>query len=134
MKPNELLYHLKQRRGNKEDMKKEEMDELLNDVHKEEKVIRKERNKTKKRGSVMTTDVTMHWNWTLHTNDRDNITFLSVNINSITHRSQDSNKTEGMRHIFEKNRFNSARLHEVYMDWVQLPPFKTLAQILQRTI
>jgi hypothetical protein len=45
MKPNELLDRLKQRRGNKEEMKKKkEMDRLLKDVHEEEKAIREERD------------------------------------------------------------------------------------------
>ena len=37
MKANELLDHLKQRRGNNEEMKKEEIDNLLKDAHGEEK-------------------------------------------------------------------------------------------------
>ena len=45
---NELLDCLKQRRGNKEETKEEEMDNLPGDAHEEEKVIRKERDKTKK--------------------------------------------------------------------------------------
>ena len=49
MKPNERLDHLKQKRGNKEEMKKEEVDKLLKDVHEEEKAIREDRDKTKKR-------------------------------------------------------------------------------------
>ena len=47
MKANELLDHLKQRRGNKEGVKKKELDDLLKDAHKEETVIRKEKEKTK---------------------------------------------------------------------------------------
>ena len=49
MKANELLYHLKQQIGNNEEMKKEEMGNLLRNVHEEEKLIRKERDKTKER-------------------------------------------------------------------------------------
>ena len=56
MKANELLDHLKQMRGNEEEMKKEEMDKLQKDAHKKEKMIRKERDKTKKRQSGMTTN------------------------------------------------------------------------------
>ena len=62
MLANELLDHLKQRRGNDKEMKKEEMDKLLKDVHKEEKATRKEKDETKKRRSVMTTDVPTHRN------------------------------------------------------------------------
>jgi hypothetical protein len=102
MKPNELLDHLKQRRGNEEEMKKEEMDELLKDAHEEEKAIREERDETKKRRSVMTTDVTTHGNWKPHTKDEDDITFMSVNLNSLAYWSQDCNKAERLKHIFEK--------------------------------
>ena len=38
------------------------MDKLLNNVHKEKKVIREERDATKKMRSVMTTNVPMHRN------------------------------------------------------------------------
>ena len=62
MEPNELLDHLKQRRGNDKEMKKEEMDKLLKDVHKEEKAIKEERDEIKKRHSVMTINMQMHGN------------------------------------------------------------------------
>ena len=60
MKANELLDHLKQQRGNNEETKKKEIDDLLKDAHEEEKKIRKDTVKTKERQSVMTTDVPIH--------------------------------------------------------------------------
>ena len=60
MKANELLDHLKQQRVNNEEVKEEEMDDLLKDAHKEEKEIRKDKVKTKERRSVMATDVPIH--------------------------------------------------------------------------
>ena len=62
MKPNELLDHLKQRIGNEEEMTKEEINKLRKNIHREEKAIREERDETKKRRSVMTTDVPTHGN------------------------------------------------------------------------
>ena len=43
-------------------MKKEEMDKLHKDTHEEEKATREERDETKKRKSVMTTNVPTHGN------------------------------------------------------------------------
>ena len=60
IKANELLDHLKQRRGNSDKMKREEMDELIKDAHEEEKEARKVKAKTKERRSVMDTDVPVH--------------------------------------------------------------------------
>ena len=60
MKATDLLDHLKQQRGNSEEMKKEEIDELLKDGHEEEKEVRKVKAKTKERRSVMNTDVPIH--------------------------------------------------------------------------
>ena len=68
-------------------MKKEEMNNLLKNVHEEEKVIREERDKTKKRQSVMTTNVPTHGNWKPHTKYDDDITLMSVNRNSPSHCS-----------------------------------------------
>ena len=68
-------------------MRKEEMDDLLKDAHDEEKAIRKEKVKTKERRSVMTTDVPIHGSWKTNSKDKKDITFLSVNVNSLTHWS-----------------------------------------------
>ena len=60
MKTTDLLDHLKKRRGNSEEMKKEELDDLLEDTHEKEKAIRKDKDKAKERRSIMTTDVPTH--------------------------------------------------------------------------
>ena len=67
--------------------------------------------------------------WKSNTEDKDDITFLSVNTNSPAHWSRESNKAEHLKHIFEKYRIDSAEFQEVYMNWAQLPTFKSLAQI-----
>ena len=66
-------------------MKKEEMDDLLKDAHEEEKITRKEKDKTKDRRSIMTTNVPIHGSWKATSKDDTNITFLRVNINSLAH-------------------------------------------------
>ena len=134
MKANELLDHSKQQRGNDEEMKKEEMDDLLKDAHEEEKAIRKDKVKTKEIRSIITTDVPIHGSWKANSKDENNITFLSVNVNSLAHWSRESNKVERLTHIFEKYRTDSTGLQEVCMNWAQLFPSMTLAQILQRTV
>ena len=70
-------------------MKKEEMNELLNDVQEKDKVIREERDETKNRQSIVTTNVSTHWNRKLSTKDKDNITFMSVNLHNLAYWSQD---------------------------------------------
>ena len=94
---------MKQRRGNTEETKKEEMDERLREVNKEERAIRKERVETNKRQSVMTTNVPTKRNGTPHTKDKDGITVLSANINSPAHWQQDSNQAELLKFFFRKN-------------------------------
>ena len=89
MKANELLDYLEQQRMNEEEMKKakEETNDLLRDVHEEEKVIRKEKNKTKERQPVMTTDVPIHGSWKEKSKEKNIIAFLSVNVNNLAHWS-----------------------------------------------
>ena len=89
------------------------MDELLKDAHKEEKSIRKDKDKTKRQQLVMTTDVPTHENWKPNTKGKDGITFLSVNISSLTHWSRDSNKTERLKHVSEKYRIDLTRPQKV---------------------
>ena len=116
-----------------EETNKEEMDELLKDMHNKEKVVREERDETKKRQLVTTIDVPTHENWKQHTKEEDNTMFLNTNINRLAHWSRDSNKAERLKHIFEKYKINSAGLQEVCMTWVQLYPSTTLFRTLQRT-
>ena len=113
MKANELLDHLKKQRGNGEEMKKEEMDDLLKDAHKKEKEVRKDKVKTKERQSVMNTDVPIHGSWKSNSKDEDNLTFLSINVNILVHWSQESNKAEHFKRIFEKYSIDTAGLQEV---------------------
>ena len=87
MKPNESLDHVKQRRRNNEAMKKKEMDNRLKNPHEEEKAIRKEKAKTKEIQSVITTDVSIHGSWKVNSKDENDITFLSVNVNSLAYWS-----------------------------------------------
>ena len=87
MKANALLDHLKQRRGNREETKQEEMDDLPKDAHEEEKELRKDKVKTKERRSVMNIDVPIHGSWKANSKDENNLTFLSLNANSLAHWS-----------------------------------------------
>ena len=84
------------------------------DAHEEEKVIRKERDKTKEIQSVMTTDVPIHDSWKANYKDKNNITFLSVNINSLAHCSGESNRAERLKHIVEKYRINGGFTRSVH--------------------
>ena len=119
MKANDLFDHLKQRRGNSEEMKREEMDDLLKDTHEEEKEVRKVKVKvkTKEIRSVMNTDMPIHGNWKANSKDENNLTFLSINVNSLAHWSRESNKAERHKHIFKKYSIDSAGLQEVCMNW-----------------
>ena len=87
MKATDLLDHLKQRRGNSKEMKKEEMDELLKDAHEEEKEVRKVKAKTKERRLVMNTAVPVHGSWKMNSKDENDLTFFSINVNSLAHWS-----------------------------------------------
>ena len=124
MKATALLDHLKQQRGNSDKMKWEEMDELIKDTHEEEKETRKVNAETKERRPVMDSDVPVH----------DDLTFISINVNNLAHWSRGSNKVERLKHIFEKYSIDAAGLQEVCMNWAQLPPSLTLAQIVCRTV
>ena len=87
MKAYDLLDHLKQQRGNSKETKKEEMDNLLKDAHEEENKVRKVKAKTKKRRSVMNTDVPIHGSWKTNSKDENDFTFLSINVTSLAHWS-----------------------------------------------
>ena len=82
----------------------------------------------------MITHVPIHGSWKADFKDKHDITFLSVNVNSLTHWSQESNRAESLKHIFKKYSIDSAGLQEVCMNWAQLPPSMTLAQILRRIV
>ena len=69
----------------------------------------------------MTTDVSIHGSWKVNSKDENDITFLSVNVNSLAHLSQESNKAERLKHSFKNYSIDSAGLQEVYMNWAQLP-------------
>ena len=130
MKANELLDHLKQQRGNSEEMKKEEMDELLKDAHEEEKEVRKVKVKTKIRRSVVNIDVPIHGSWKANSKDENDLTFLSVNVNTLAHWSLESNKAERVKHIFEKVQHRLCRVAGSVHELGTLTPSLTLAQIL----
>ena len=85
MKANDLLDRLKQRRGNSEEMENEEMDDLIKDAHEEENEVRKIKAKIKERRSVMNTDVPVHDSWKTNSKDDIDLTFFSINVNSLTH-------------------------------------------------
>jgi hypothetical protein len=76
----------------------------------------------------MTINIPTQGNWKPHTKDKDDIMFMSVNLNSLFYWSRDCNKAERLKHIFKKYKINSAGLQEVYMNLTHLPPSKTLAQ------
>ena len=78
----------------------------------------------------MNTDVPIHGSWKANSKDKNNLTFLSINMNSLAHWSRESNKAERLKHIFKKYSIDSAGLQEVCMNWAQLPLPLTLAQIL----
>ena len=117
MKANELLDHLKQQRGNNEEMKKEEMDNLLKDTHEDEETTRKEKVKTKERHFAMTTTWPIQGSWKANFKDENDSTFLSLNGDSLANWSRANNKAERLKHIFEKaqNRSNgfARRVHEL---------------------
>ena len=58
------------------------MDDLLKDAHEEEKEVRNAKVKTKERQSVMNTDVPTHGRWAVNSKDENDLTFLSINVNS----------------------------------------------------
>ena len=134
MKATELLDHLKQRRGNSDKMKREEMNKLIKDTHEEEKEDNKVKAKTTERRTVMSSDDLARGSWKTNSKDENDLTFISINVNSLAHWSKESNKAERLKHIFEKYSIDAAGLQEVCMNWGQLPPSLTLAQILCRTV
>ena len=134
MKATELLDHLKQRRRNSDKTKREEMDELIKDTHEEEKEIKKVKAKTTERRTVMNSDDPIHGSWKTNSKDKNDLTFISINVNSLAHWSRESNKAERLKYIFEKYSIDAAGLQEVCMNWAQLPSPMTLAQILRRTV
>ena len=67
------------------------MDKLLKDAHGEEKEARKVKAKTKERRLVMNTDVPIHGSWKTNSKDENDLTFLSINVNSLTRWSRESN-------------------------------------------
>ena len=69
MKATELLDHLKQQRGNSDETKREDMDELIKDTHEEEKETKKVKTKTTERRTVMNSDDPIHGSW--KTNPKD---------------------------------------------------------------
>ena len=62
----------------------------------------------------MTTDVPIHGSWKANSKDENDLIFLSVNVNSLAHWSQESNKAERLKYIFEKYSIDSAGLQEVH--------------------
>ena len=64
----------------------------------------------------MNIDVPIHGSWKANSKDENDLTFLSINVNSLTHWSQKNNKAERLKHIFEKYNIDSAALQEVCMN------------------
>ena len=87
MKANDFLDHLKQQRGNSKEVKKEEPDDLLKDVHEEKKEVRKVKVKTKEIRSVMNTAVSIHGSSKTNSKDENDLTFCSINVNNLAHWS-----------------------------------------------
>ena len=64
----------------------------------------------------MNTDVPIHGSWKSNSKDENDLTFFSINVNSLTHWSQESNKAERLKQIFEKYSIDAAGLQEVCMN------------------
>ena len=92
MKANELLDHLKQQRGNSNEMKREEMDEVTKDTHEEEKETKKVKAKTTERRTVMNSDDPIHGSWKTNSKDENDLTFISINVNSLAHWSREGTR------------------------------------------
>ena len=82
----------------------------------------------------MNSDVPVHGSWKTNSKDKNDLTFISINMNSLVHWSRESKKVERLKHIFKKYSIDAAGLQEVCMNWAQVPPLLTLAQILRRTV
>ena len=63
-------------------------------------MIRREKDKTKERRTVLTNNGPIHDSYKANSKDKNNITLLSVNTHSLSHWSQEINKVERFKHIF----------------------------------
>ena len=50
----------------------------------------------------MNTGVSIHGSWKTKSKDKNDLTFFSINVNSLAHWSRESNKVERLKHIFKK--------------------------------
>ena len=82
----------------------------------------------------MNIDVPIHGSWKANSKDENDLTFLSINVNSLAHWSRESNKAKRLKNIFETYSISSTGLQDVCINWAQVPPSLTLAQIFQRTM
>ena len=72
-----------------------------------------EATRTEERQTVMNTKVPVHGTWRKEKNDKDDVTCLGVNINSLAYWSKESNKAARLRHIIQEYGVDSASLQEV---------------------
>ena len=65
----------------------------------------------------MNSDDQIHGSLKTNSKDKNNLTFISINVNSLTHWSRENNKAERLKHVFEKNSIDAAGLQEMCMNW-----------------
>ena len=72
--------------------------------------------------------------WGVNERETKDVTFMGVNINSLTYWSKERNNTAQMRHVFQKYGVDSASLQEVCMNWAKVLQSKSLANSLRGTV
>ena len=82
----------------------------------------------------MNTKVDTYRTWRKDEKEAEDVTFLGVNINSLSYWSKSSNKAARLRYIVQEYGVDSVGLQEVCVNWAKLPPSKSLAEALREKV
>ena len=111
-----------------------DLERMMEKNAEEKREVHTEEVKTKVRRTVMNTKVPTHGIWRKDEKEVKDVTFLGVNINSLSHWSKNSNKAARLRHIIQEYGVDSVGLQEVCVNWEKLPPSKSLAESLREKV
>ena len=134
MSPEEVLDTLQRREDGERVYSNADLEEMREKNAEEKREMQSEEAKTRERRTVMNTKVDTYGTWRRDEKEAEDVTFLGVNINSLSYWSKSSNKAARLRYIVQEYGVDSVGLQEVCVNWAKLPPSKSLAEALREKV
>ena len=110
MSPEEVLDTLQRREEGEQVYSNADLEEMREKNAEEKREVQSEEAKTRERRTVMNAKVDTYGTWRRDEKEAEDVTFLGVNINSLSYWSKSSNKAARLRYIVQEYGVDSVGL------------------------